>query len=196
MQTLKFNLSSGVAIEISGDDPLQIWPAAAFWLSLPNACPICNASLVLEYTTPQTYKYYKLKCTGPTAHAVNLGQKQDDRSLYFDRSKPWENFRPGTNAEDHAATNESAQAPAHRNAPNGDKGKLIETIRIQHNACQIRRLKGFERVDVNKLGTQDVNELQRCSNYLAGLLNGDALPGSQPPADPVRRPINDDDIPF
>lgn len=197
MQTLKFNVGDRLSIELTGGDPREFWPAAAFWLSLPTACPLCASALVLEYTTPKTYKYYKLKCTGPTPHAVNLGQKIDDGSLYFDRSKTWETFRPGMNEDDHAAAAESAQAPAHANAPAGDKGKLIQTIREQYNACEIRRVKGYERVDLNKLGGQSIAELERCSNFLAGLLNGNALPTSQPApaAPPVRRPV-DDDIPF
>ncbi len=203
MQTLKFNLSEKIAVEISGDNALDLWPAAAFWSSLPTTCPQCAAALVLEYTTPKTFKYYKLKCTGQTPHAVNLGQKTDDRSLYFDRSKPWEIFRPGMSEDDHAADRETAQAPAHVNEPTGDKGKLIETIREQYNACTIRRANGYERVDLNKLGGQSVAELERCSSYLAGLLNGNALPSNSQPAQepapvapPVRQSRPDDDIPF
>jgi hypothetical protein len=103
MQKLTIQLSERMTIEIDGNDAREIWPAAAFWNSLPTICPLCSAELTLEFKTPKTYKYYVLKCTGPTPHSVNLGQKVDGGTLYFDRSKDWEVFRAGQDHESEPA---------------------------------------------------------------------------------------------
>lgn len=87
------------AVEIEGATPNELFPVAAFWLSLPTKCPLCQKPIILDYTTPKTFKYYKLKCTGTPAHCVNLGQKQADSSLYYDARKTWEVFRPGQDPE-------------------------------------------------------------------------------------------------
>ena len=76
-------------VEISAEDERDIFKKAAFWLSLPPACPVCGAAVVLDYRTPKTFKYYELKCTGTPAHKTNLGQPQDLSTLYYDKSKPW-----------------------------------------------------------------------------------------------------------
>lgn len=77
-------------VEIAAEDERDIFKKAAFWLSLPTDCPVCGSSVVLDYRTPKTFKYYELKCTGTPAHKTNLGQPQDGGTLYLDASKPWE----------------------------------------------------------------------------------------------------------
>lgn len=173
MQTLKFTIGDRLQIEIAGNDPLEIWPAAAFWLSLPTVCPKCNAGLVLEYTTPQTYKYYKLKCTGPEHHAVNLGQKQDDRSLYYDRQKPWEPFRFGQTEDQAAAARESAAAPEHTNAPNSERGQLISRIQTRFQLCADKGIDGREKVKLDLLGKFTDEQLSKAADYLQKLLDDD-----------------------
>lgn len=186
MQTLKFNLSDRIAVEISGNDPLEIFPAAAFWLSLPTQCPKCQAPLVLEYTTPQTYKYYKLKCTGPTPHAVNLGQKQIDSSLYYDRAKTWETFRAGANEDDQAAATEANNAPAHQNAGGSWRSGTIVGINDLYTRCVALKLTAAERVKPADLGKYSDEQLSAARDFLKDLI------ANAPPA--TTKP--DDDIPF
>lgn len=181
MQTLKFTIGDRLQIEIAGNDPLEIWPAAAFWLSLPTACPQCNAGLVLEYKTPQSYKYYVLKCTGPLRHAVNLGQKQDDRSLYYDRTKPWEQFRPGLDnyqeleatAANGSTTPPATQPAEHANAPNSKRGELINRIQSRFKLCEEKGIEGRSKVKLELLGKFTDDQLQNAADYLQKQLDDD-----------------------
>jgi hypothetical protein len=84
-------------IEIEADNERDLIKHAAFWQSLPTACPHCRTPLVLSYRTPQNNEYFELRCTGDKAvHSINLGQPKDDgKPLYFDYKKSWYTFQPG-----------------------------------------------------------------------------------------------------
>lgn len=103
-------------VEIEGDTPHELFKAAAFWQSLPKKCPKCSSPLILDYmrTPRESYDYYKLKCIGTPAHAVNLGQRTGTFALYYDAKKPWEVFRPGH--VDEATTTEPALGSGTPNA--------------------------------------------------------------------------------
>lgn len=171
MQKITFKIGNRINVEVSGETPLDIFPTAAFWLSLPTQCPKCQADLILDYKTPKTFKYYVVRCVGETSHAVNLGQKQLDGSLYYDARKPWELWRPGQTEDDAAEHAQADAAPQHANAPDGERGKLIKQIHEQKNACQIRGIVEAERVNLNKVGGLTIDELRRCSTWLANLMN-------------------------
>jgi hypothetical protein len=77
-------------VEITGETERDLFKPAAFWLSLPKRCAVCDHPLILDYRFVQNkHHYYELKCTGTPFHKVNLGQAQADGSLYFDDKKPW-----------------------------------------------------------------------------------------------------------
>jgi hypothetical protein len=171
MQTLKI-IFQNYSVEIEGSDAREIWPAAAFWGSLPDRCPVCKSSLTFEFTTPKTFKYYKLKCTGEFPHCVNLGQRQDGGSLYFDRSKTWEVFRPGSNDDsDHAAQDEPAQKEKVLSVEQHD---LISEIKSLHAAGKSEGL-AVDRVDLSTLADKSVSQLNGVRNFLRDLISRKAL---------------------
>jgi hypothetical protein len=165
-------LNGSVRVEIDGNDPREIIPALAFWQSLPIECPVCHSSLVFEYTTPQTYKYYKLRCTGTTPHCVNLSQRSNDPAqFYFDRQKTWEIFRPGRpdgDGEELATPAAALPDPAHQNQPDGVRGSLIAQIRQLHTDAQAKGI--YVNLDLNKIGGQSEQQLQGVKNFLIGMI--------------------------
>lgn len=104
-------------VKITGENERDLIKQASFWLSIPTKCPICKATLALDYRTPKTYKYYTLKCNGPVPHAVNFGQKQDDGSLYYDDKKQWEVFRPGSHTDEPGPVTSGSALPAPNTPP-------------------------------------------------------------------------------
>lgn len=128
-------------VKISGENERDLIRQAAFWLSLPTKCPLCQATLALDYRTPKTFKYYTLKCNGSPAHSVNFGQAQADGSLYYDDKKPWEVFRPGQHAEElgTGTPQPALQAPSAQTQTAGDglapkRNALIKLITEAKNA--------------------------------------------------------------
>lgn len=173
MQKIILTLKNYV-VELDGNDPRDIWPAAAFWFSLPTECPVCHSPLTFEYTTPKTFKYYKLKCQGPTPHCVNLGQRQDGGSLYYDRSKTWEVFQPGRddNADQGPSAPEKALQDPANEIVNGDRQALIDRICKQYADAKRRGL-AVDRVPIETI--QDANEtrLRGIANFLDDIISRD-----------------------
>jgi hypothetical protein len=167
------------SVEIEGSDAREIWPAAAFWGSLPDHCPVCKSSLTFEFTTPKTFKYYKLKCTGEVPHCVNLGQRQDGGSLYFDRSKSWERFRPGSDDDsDHAAQDGGPLRENERDQKEKvlsvEQHDLISEIKALHAAGKSEGL-AVDRVDLSTLADKSVSQLTGVRNFLRDLISRKAL---------------------
>jgi hypothetical protein len=193
MQKLTLKLNDRMSISIEGDKAQDLIRNAAFWQSIPDKCGICAASLVFDYQTPQTYKYYKLKCTGPTPHTVNLSERSDHSGMYFDARKPWETWRigaddAGNNAAAAGVAGPPAQAtqpPEHPNSPNGERGKLIATVKRNYDDCRDRNIPGFDKVKLQILNRFTDEQLANAAAYLKNLLDN-----------PKPKPAGDDDIPF
>lgn len=119
-------------VELTADNERDLIKQAAFWQSIPSKCPVCQKPVVFEYTTPQTYKYYKLKCTGDPSHSTNFGVKKEGSDLYYDAGKRWEVFLPGREGdrqdtpEQTPANNAGSGANAGGNAPIGVTGPAAE----------------------------------------------------------------------
>jgi hypothetical protein len=169
MQKLILNTAFGM-VEISADHETDIIKKAAFWLSIPAKCSLCESPLVFSFETPQDYKYYKLRCTGPTPHAISLGEKKDTHDLYFDRSKKWEIWRVGQTEDQSAAAAETAKAPDHPNDPNSNRGKMLNRILELAKEC---KAKGLNPGDVSNLGKRTDAELREIGVKLAGMIAGE-----------------------
>jgi hypothetical protein len=179
MQKITLKLSESMSIEIDGQDAREIWPIAAFWQSLPTQCPVCRSTLSIEYRTPQSYKYYILKCSGTPAHSVNLGQRTDTNQLYFDRSKPWELFGRGgdVHLSDPPAATPIDQATGQPvdNSPDSVRGRMIKKIKQLADDLRDRNVP-HERPDLGKLGGLSTPELTNLGTYLAERLNDPQRP--------------------
>lgn len=173
MQKITFN-AAGVAVELTGDNERDIFKQAAFWFSLPTECGLCKASLTFDYRTPQTFEYYSLKCTGPTPHVMNLGEKKSSHDLYFDRRKHWEPFRAGA-VDEHDAAAANAAADDARSEPEPipspafNRGKALNRILELLKACHDA---GINPGDVAHLQQKTDNEIRTIGVRLAGLLAG------------------------
>jgi hypothetical protein len=69
-----------------GEKPQQVWQQAAFFMSLPQACPVegCGAELQITYRHPTAkVEYYGLLCTGNPPHECNLGEYEDGSGLFW-----------------------------------------------------------------------------------------------------------------
>lgn len=171
MQTLKLSLPL-FSIEITGETERDLIRQAAFWLSIPHKCPVCSKPIVLDYATPKTYIYFKLKCTGETPHTVNLGEPVDkNKSLYYDTTKTWEKFRPGRHEDDQAsASGPLTPDPASRSSSAGEnvgtrRNSLIHLI----NKCKGDGINcGLNPSDV---GAMDENTLDTETTRLTALVN-------------------------
>ncbi len=184
MQKLILKLNDRTSIEIQGDESQDVIRIAAFWQSIPNQCPVCQASLVFEYSTPQIYKYYKLKCTGQTPHTVNLSERTDKTGMYFDNRKPWETWRAG--AVEESAGNNAANGVADQGSSPvfSERASLIRAVKSVFDDCRDRNIPGYTKVDLNILGRFSDQQLRNAHAYLNNLLN------------PPKPKDNGDDIPF
>lgn len=188
MQKLLLKLSDRMSIEIEAETSQDVIRTAAFWQSIPTQCAVCQATLVFDYQTPQTYKYYKLKCTGPTPHTVNLSERTDHSGMYFDNRKTWDTWRAGQTEEQarDILTPPATLASPHPNAPDGERGRLINNVKRLFDDCRDRNVDGYGKVKLELLGKFSDQQLKAAADYLQGLLNN-------PPPKP--KPA-DDDIPF
>lgn len=96
---LKIPLPGIGTVEIDGDEETTIIAQAAFWTELPEACPICGATLRLSHRKPKGFTYYGLVCKGSPEHECNFGQKKEDGSLYYKGPASWR-LSPGAGCED------------------------------------------------------------------------------------------------
>lgn len=158
-QTLSIKLNAKMHVSIDSADPKDLIRAAAFWLSLPDACPVCGSPIGFEYKTPKTFKYYVLKCTGTPAHSCNLGIKQGSEELYFDGRKDWEVWRLG------AGDPEPAETPANNagsdDAAGGDPAKtradlLNRAIKLIGQCKAAGIAPGIAAGDLGKLGDPEL----------------------------------------
>ncbi len=189
MQKINFKLNDRTSIEVEAEKSQDVIRILAFWQSIPSECQICKASLVFDYQTPQTYKYYKIKCTGPESHSANLSERQDLSGMYFDRTKTWTVWRTENPAvaESHAATPTTALTAAeHPNEPFGDRGKLIQRVKAIFDACRDRNIDARNKVNLDSLGRFSDAQLVNAATYLQMILDN-----PQPKPKPV-----DPDIPF
>lgn len=133
------------SIEVAGNNEREVIEQAAFWLSLPTKCrfktgpdKFCGAPLVVDFMTPQGFKYYKLKCSAASPHCVNLGQKKETFELYFDSSKQWETFRPGqsNDAGPGSATPDSASQDPRASEQTGNIGQKRNALIKLVKQCQ------------------------------------------------------------
>lgn len=173
MEKLTIKLNARLSVEIAGDKSQDVIRIASFWDSLPGECPLCKSPVRFEYTTPQTYKYYKLKCTGPVPHGVALSERQDGSGMYLDRSKAWEVWRAGHTEDQAAAVRESAATPEHANAPESARGKLIARIQRLFKLCAEKGIESRNKVKLETLGKFTDEQLEKAGDYLQRELDND-----------------------
>lgn len=167
METLSIKLSPNMRIDISGDKSQDIIRTAAFWQSIPTTCPVCNAGLVFDYQTPKTYKYYKLKCTGPTPHTSNLSERMEGGGMYYDNRKEWQVWRVGVSEADGLELGRTDAMQTPQNAPGTERGDMIaEILRL----VKLRQDEGKQvNLKLDDLGTRQTEGLAAMIRYLEGL---------------------------
>lgn len=167
MQKLSIKLSPFQTIDIEAEKSQDIIRVASFWQSLPTTCPKCSAGLVYEYSTPKTFKYYKLKCTGPEPHSVNLSERSDGSGMYFDNRKPWEIWRAGVSDDDAAEMNRSDAMADPANAPDTERGQMIaEILRL---AAEKKAAGKTVNLKLDDLGSRQSPGLESMIKYLESL---------------------------
>lgn len=158
MQKITVNLPE-FSIEITGEHEAELIKRAAFWQSIPAACPICSAGLIFVYRNPKGFDYYELKCTGPKPHSVNFGTSNNERkTLYYDPKKPWVDFIPGrvddAGTGPDAAVN-AAQDVSGRNAGppaiNAEFQKRNELLKLMGECKRLGVVVQFSPPDVGKM---------------------------------------------
>jgi hypothetical protein len=92
MEKLFIKVSDRISVEIEGNSTKELIRKAAFWSAVPNACPICDAPLILtQRTTSEGHEYFGLKCIGVPPHSANFGEYKDqNKGLYY--KTPEENY--------------------------------------------------------------------------------------------------------
>lgn len=89
---LTLAILEGLVVEITGDDNKELIKDAEFWGSLPNACPICGASLRFTHRKPGKDEFHGLECSGPVTHETSFGKRQDEeQTLYYKGTAPYKN---------------------------------------------------------------------------------------------------------
>lgn len=167
MQKLTIKLSPFQTVEISAETSQDVIRAAAFWQSIPIECPECKSPLVFDYQTPKTFKYYKLKCTGPTAHTTNLSERSDQSGMYYDNRKAWQVWRAGVTEAD-ALESAAADAMADpTNAPGSERGKLIARV-LELAAERVAEGKTVN-LKLDDLGSRQTPGLEAMVSYLEKL---------------------------
>lgn len=107
---MTLGIADGV-VEISGDREQDLIKQAAFWMSLPKKCPMCESEIIFTYRTPKGNTYYGLKCIGKPSHECDINQQKPEKGggLYYPEKPEWK-LAYGENGQSPAkAENKSAQ---------------------------------------------------------------------------------------
>jgi hypothetical protein len=81
-------LGASMTIKMQFGNEREMIEAVAFFQSLPELCPVCDAPLVFQHRSPQDNDYYGLVCTGSPRHETDFGQPKDKgKILYYKASE-------------------------------------------------------------------------------------------------------------
>lgn len=84
MIKLQVTIPGNILMEITAEDPKEVFRQVSFWGSLPHICPIDGYPTRLEHRNHDDNDYYEVVSTGPVPWRRKCGIRKDkDQSLFF-----------------------------------------------------------------------------------------------------------------
>jgi len=86
---LHAKLTNSLQCKVASDDLKEAIELMAFFQALPTQCPVCGHPTILTFRSPDKFKFWGMKCTGPTTHETTFGQKKESGQLFYKENEPW-----------------------------------------------------------------------------------------------------------
>jgi hypothetical protein len=201
MQKLIIGIAPNMSVEIHSDSIKQVIEQAAFWNSLPAACPLCNAPVAFFHRDPKDNDYWGLNCTGPVTHESNFGvYKTTEKGFYYKGTRSWtkaydayqvDSEQQSTNGNQQAQAN--SVSPARQEFPEqplaGNLNELITAKQLGMIRALAREANINEDVECNsvmKCGTSELSK-SAASMFIKHLQEFQRMPQTAPAMTPVQQ---------
>jgi len=87
---VQVSIGDRIKATVTGEDVKRVIEEAAFFSELPPTCPLCDATTAFLFRNPKEFTYYGMRCSGPTAHECNFGQRRDGSGLFYKGKDSWD----------------------------------------------------------------------------------------------------------